>query len=58
MILNLLEQILMGGETEAEILNALLSEHGVESPAQLTSNVAPRYINLLKKKISRLKDES
>ncbi len=58
MILNLLEQIMTGGGTEAEILNALLAEHGVKSPAQLTPNVAPRYINVLKKKISRLKDES
>ena len=51
MILNLLEQLTTSGETVAELLSALLSEHGVESPSQLTPNVAPRYINALKKRV-------
>ena len=57
MILNLLGQIITSGGTEAEILSALLAEHGVESPSQLTPGVAPRYINRLKQTISRLKSE-
>lgn len=57
MILNLLGQILNSGGTETEVLSALLSEHGVENPSQLTPSVAPRYITGLKKEISRLKDE-
>jgi hypothetical protein len=38
-------------------MSGLLSEHGVESPSQLTPSAAPRYINGLKKMLSRLKDE-
>ncbi|HEX5736256.1 MAG TPA: hypothetical protein VF131_25730 [Blastocatellia bacterium] len=57
MILNLLGQIITSGGTETEILNALLSEHGVESPSLLMSGVAPRYINRLKQTLSRLKSE-
>ena len=51
MILNLLEQITTGGASEAELLRVLVSEHGVESPSQLTPNAAPRYINALKKRV-------
>jgi hypothetical protein len=51
MILNLLEQVMAGGVTEAELSSALLTEHGVESPSRLTPNVAPRYINALKKRL-------
>jgi hypothetical protein len=57
MILNLLGQLLSSGATETEITSALLSEHGVESPSQLTPTAAPRYINGLKRELSRLKDE-
>lgn len=57
MILNLLGQVITSGGAETEILSALLSEHGVESPSQLTPVAAPRYINRLKQTISRLKDE-
>jgi hypothetical protein len=57
MILNLLGQIITSGGSETEILSALLAEHGVESPSQLTPGVAPRYINRLKQTISRPKAE-
>ena len=51
MILNLLEQLMRGGRTEAEMLDALVAEYGVESPSQLTPAAAPRYINTLKKRL-------
>ena len=55
MILSLLDQVMASGGAESEIMNTLLTEHGVESPSQLTPSAAPRYINRLKQTISRLK---